>query len=214
MTGAAQATDEREKIADQSENERQLVLFQLSGESYGVDIYSVQRLIQVPEITKVPRAPTFVEGVIDVRGDIIPVINLLKRFRISDAEIRGDGRIVITEIGDQIVGFLVDAVSEVTKLSEDDIEPPSAVVARKDTGFISGIGKQPKGDRNLLIIVLDVEKVLAEEELAYIEQVSDEFSDRPKSMAEHAAAAAEAEVEAASDEEDASEEEMLDEEVA
>ncbi len=214
MTGPAQATDERERIADKSENERQLVLFQLSGESYGVDIYSVQRLIQVPEITRVPRAPTFVEGVIDVRGDIIPVINLLKRFGISDAEARDDGRIVITEIGDQIVGFLVDAVSEVTTLLEDDIEPPSAVVAGKGTEFISGIGKQGKGDNNLLIIVLDVERLLGQQDLAYIEQVSDEFSDRPESMAEHAAAAEEAEVQAASDEEDASEDEMLDEEIA
>jgi purine-binding chemotaxis protein CheW len=188
MTGATETTEERERTATGTDNERQLVLFQLSGENYGVDIYSVQRLIQVPEVTKVPRAPAFVEGVIDVRGDIIPVINLLKRFGISDAELRGDGRIVITEIGDQIVGFLVDAVSEVTTLSEHDIEPPSAVVAGKDTDFISGIGKQAQGESNILIIVLDVHKVLGDHELAYIEQV-----------AEHPAVAQAVEADAASD---------------
>ncbi len=213
MTGAVETADEREKTASKAEDERQLVLFQLSGENYGVDIYSVQRLIQVPEITKVPKAPTFVEGVIDVRGDIIPVINLLKRFGISNAEVRGNGRIVITEIGDQIVGFLVDAVSEVTRLSEHDIEPPSAVVAGKDTEFISGIGKQAHGDKNLLIIVLDVEKVLGQQELAYIEQFSDEYDEPPESMTEGAAAPEETEAAAASDEEP-DDEEMAAEKVA
>ena len=208
MTGAAETTEERERIAARADNERQLVLFQLSGENYGVDIYSVQRLIQVPEITKVPRAPNFVEGVIDVRGDIIPVINLLKRFGIADTEMQGDGRIVITEIGDQIVGFLVDAVSEVTTLSNDDIEPPSAVVAGKDTEFISGIGKQAKGDKNMLIIVLDVHKVLGEQELTYVEQVSEEFSERSKSMAEDAVVAEEAELEAGSGEQNVPQQEI------
>ena len=158
------------------DREQQLVLFQLGDEDYGVDIYSVQRLIQVPEITRVPRAPSYVEGVIDVRGDIIPVINLKQRFRFDNTEVGEDGRIVITEIGDQIVGFLVDAVSEVTRLSDADIEPPSSVVAGGEAEFISGIGKQKSSansSSSRLIIVLDVLKVLGQQETAYLEKVSD-----------------------------------------
>ncbi len=167
MQGAQSKTD------DQYDDERQLVCFQLGGENYGVDIYSVQRLIQVPAITRVPRAPDFVEGIIDVRGDIIPVINLLKRFGSPRSEISDDDRIVITEIGDQIVGLLVDAVSEVTRLPEDDIEPPSEVVSGVHSEFIAGIGKQQRGDTSRLIIVLDVGKVLTEGQQDYLGGVAE-----------------------------------------
>lgn len=174
MTQIAQAQTQgaQSRSNDQFDDERQLVCFQLGGENYGVDIYSVQRLIQVPEITRVPRAPDFVEGIIDVRGDIIPVINLLKRFGIPESKINDDDRIVITEIGDQIVGLLVDAVSEVTRLPEEDIEPPSDVVSGINSEFIGGIGKQQRGDGSRLIIVLDVEKVLTEGQQDYLGGVS------------------------------------------
>ncbi len=150
-----------------TDDEHQLVLFQLSDEDYGVDIYSVQRLIQVPEVTRVPQAPEYVEGVIDVRGDIIPVINLKKRFGFDTTEVSGDGRIVITETGEHIVGFLVDAVSEVTRLSNEDIEPPAPVVVGDRADYVAGIGKQSASGSNTsrLIIVLDVAKVLAAEEV-------------------------------------------------
>jgi purine-binding chemotaxis protein CheW len=153
--------------------EQQLVLFQLEGEDYGVDIYNVQRLIQIPEITPVPRAPDFVAGVIEVRGDIIPVINLKTRFGFEKTDVEKSGRIVITEIGEQIVGFLVDAISEVTRLSEDDIEPPSSVVKSVDTQFISGVGKQKKDDRSRLIIILDVQKLLNRGEQALMQEIGD-----------------------------------------
>lgn len=150
-----------------TDDEHQLVLFQLSDEDYGVDIYSVQRLIQVPEVTRVPQAPEYVEGVIDVRGDIIPVINLKKRFGFDTTDVSGDGRIVITETGEHIVGFLVDAVSEVTRLSNEDIEPPAPVVVGDRADYVAGIGKQSVSGSNTsrLIIVLDVAKVLAAEEV-------------------------------------------------
>jgi len=172
-------TGEKEAVRDM-ESERQFVLFQLAGEDYGVDIYSVQRLIQVPEITRVPRSPSFVAGVVDVRGDIIPVINLKKRFGFENTEVDENGRIVIVEIGDQIVGFLVDGVSEVTRLAKDDIEPPSGVVVSKaGAEFIAGIGKQRTQDRNRLIIVLEPEKVLSEDEQVRL----DEFTMNQKSGA-------------------------------
>ncbi len=165
-----------EETHQQIEEEQQLVLFQLGGEDYGVDIYGVQRLIQVPEITAVPRSPVFVAGVIDVRGDVIPVINLKKRFGFANTEVGDKGRIVITEIGDQIVGFLVDGVSEVTRLAAEDIEPPADIVVGADTDFIAGIGKQTTGDKSRLIIVLDVAKVLSHHEQAYLEDFSEQIN--------------------------------------
>lgn len=185
MTQAADTAiqDKRHKSQEQFDDEQQLVLFQLGGENYGVDIYSVQRLIQVPDITTVPRAPGFVEGVIDVRGDIIPVINLLKRFGIPDTNVSDDGRIVITEIGEQIVGLLVDAVSEVTRLPKEDIEAPSDVVRGVNSDFIAGIGKQQQGDTGRLIIVLDVEKVLSEDQ-EYLAEVSSDYSSETTAAAD------------------------------
>jgi purine-binding chemotaxis protein CheW len=150
------------------QDEQQLVLFQVSGEDYGIDICEVQRLIEVPEITRVPRAPDFVAGVIDVRGDIIPVINLKKRFGFENTDIGENGRIVIVEIGDQIVGFLVDGVSEVTRLAGEDIEPPGEVVEGTDSDFIAGIGKQLKDGKHRLIVVLDPSRILTREDLQTI----------------------------------------------
>ena len=156
-----------------TERDQQLVLFQLGQEDYGVNIYSVQRLIQVPEITRVPRAPGYVEGVIDVRGDIIPVVNLKKRFGFDHTQVGDNGRVVITEIGEQIVGFLVDAVSEVTRLANEDIEPPNAVVLGDEADYVAGIGKQAGAGTNSsrLIIVLDVRKVLAIDEVQSLRDV-------------------------------------------
>lgn len=152
------------QAARSSGEEQQLVLFQLAGENYGVDIYLVQRLIEVPEITRIPRAPEFIAGVIDVRGDIIPVVNLKRRFGFSDTEVNQQGRLVIVEIGDQTVAFLVDGVSEVTRLAREDIEPPSELVTSTGTQFIAGIGKQNLGEQERLIIVLSPEKVLSQQE--------------------------------------------------
>jgi len=168
------ATDISETATD---SERQLVVFQLAGEDYGVDTHSVQRLIQVPPITSVPQSPELVAGVIDVRGDIIPVINLKRRFGFGDTQFDAKANIVITDIGGQIVGFLVDGVSEVTRLAAEDVEPPSAVVSRgdSDTTCIVGIGKQQRGDEgSRLIKLLDIEKLLAEDEQAHLKTVSEQ----------------------------------------
>jgi purine-binding chemotaxis protein CheW len=144
----------------------------------------------------VPRAPDFVAGVIEVRGDIIPVINLKTRFGFEKTDVEKSGRIVITEIGEQIVGFLVDAISEVTRLSEDDIEPPSSVVEDVDTEFIAGVGKQKKDDKGRLIIILDVQKLLNRVEQAAVQDigaasaVAQSSSDQQAAAAEQTAAAA------------------------
>ena len=114
--------------------ERQLVIFDLAAESYGVDINAVQGIIRMQTITKVPRTPEFVEGVINLRGEVIPVVDLRKRFGLTATEETKDSRIVVVYIGGQQVGMVVDAVTEVLRISADSIEPPRAVTESSDGG--------------------------------------------------------------------------------
>lgn len=116
-------------------DEKQLVIFDLAEETYGVDIGSVREIIRIQEITKVPRTPEFVEGVINLRGKVIPVIALRKRFRFHQAEATKDTRIVVVDIGGTDIGVVVDAVTEVLRLSGDAVEPPTGVITTADPKF-------------------------------------------------------------------------------
>ena len=141
-------------------DERQLVVFQAGAELYGVDISRVHEIIRFQTVTRVPRAPAFVEGVINLRGKVIPVVDLRRRFGLAIAEHTRASRIVVVEIGDQVVGIVVDAVSEVLHINAAIVEPPSPVVAGLDTEYLQGIAKLP--DR--LIVLLDLDRVLARDE--------------------------------------------------
>ena len=141
-------------------DERQLVVFQLDAEFYGVDIARVHEIIRLQTVTRVPRTPAFVEGVINLRGKVIPVIDLRKRFGLPSAEHTRASRIVVVETGDQVVGIIVDGVSEVLRVSESIVEPPSPVVAGIESEYIHGIAKLPER----LVILLDLNRVMAREE--------------------------------------------------
>ena len=141
-------------------DERQLVVFQLGAELYGVEISRVHEIIRLMAITRVPRAPSFVEGVINLRGKVIPVVDLRRRFGLPQAEHTRASRIVVVELGEHVVGIIVDAVSEVLRVNTATIEPPSPVVAGIDSEYLSGIAKVDEQ----LIILLDLDRVLAREE--------------------------------------------------
>jgi purine-binding chemotaxis protein CheW len=145
--------------------ERQLVVFELGAELYGVEIARVHEIIRLQSITRVPRAPAFVEGVINLRGKVIPVVDLRRRFGLPTAEHTRASRIVVVEIGDQVVGVVVDGVSEVLRVDSATVEPPSPVVAGIDSEYLHGIAKLP--DR--LVILLDLDRVLAREERRALE---------------------------------------------
>jgi purine-binding chemotaxis protein CheW len=145
--------------------ERQLVVFQLGAELYGVEIARVHEIIRLQTVTRVPRAPSFVEGVINLRGKVIPVVDLRRRFGLPTAEHTRATRIVVVEIGDQVVGIIVDSVSEVLRVNSSTVEPPSPVVAGIDSEYLHGIAKLP--DR--LVILLDLDRVLAREERRALE---------------------------------------------
>ncbi len=140
--------------------EQQLVVFDLNDEAYGVDIGSVREIIRLQEITRVPCTPDFVEGVINLRGKVIPVVELRKRFSLLVQDRTKENRIVNVDIGGQEIGMVVDAVTEVLRISADAVEPPSSVITTADSGYLRGIARIDER----LIILLDLDQVLSTEE--------------------------------------------------
>jgi purine-binding chemotaxis protein CheW len=145
--------------------ERQLVIFSLGDELYGVDIAAVEGIIKMQAITAVPHAPPFVEGVTNLRGKVLPVIDLRKRFGLNASQATRDSRIVTVEVAGLKVGMVVDGVSEVLRVPEEAIVPPSPLVTTVDSAFITGIAKV--ADR--LIILLDLGQVMSVEEQAQLQ---------------------------------------------
>lgn len=147
--------------------EEQVVVFRVDHEVYGIDIAAVHEIIVWQPVTRVPRAPGFVEGIINLRGSVIPVIDLRRRFGLPPGERGRHTRIVVVEIGRVMVGLVVDGVSEVLRIPAGAIEPPSEVIAGVDTEFIRGIARVD----SRLVILLDPERILARDERRSLEEV-------------------------------------------
>ncbi|UCD35434.1 MAG: chemotaxis protein CheW [Nitrospiraceae bacterium] len=144
------------KTSAVSDDVLQFVTFTLNNEHYAVDILNVQEINRITEITRVPNSPDYVEGVINLRGKVIPVINLRRKFHLADRETDETSRIIIMEIGGITNGLIVDSVSEVLRVPSSVIEPPPAVSSDMGSKFIKGIAKLE--DR--LIILLDIDKLV------------------------------------------------------
>lgn len=138
----------------------QLVSFKLQNEEYGVDILAVQEINRILPITKVPNSPYFIEGVINLRGRIIPVVDLRKKFGFTERKPDKDTRIMVVDVEGKIVGLVVDGVSEVLRLTPDAIEPPPLMIADLKTEYIRGVGKL----KDRLLILLDLKMVLSKNE--------------------------------------------------
>ncbi|MEJ5228359.1 chemotaxis protein CheW, partial [Thermodesulfovibrio sp.] len=134
----------------------------LGGEEYAVDILKVQEINRMKEITRVPNAPYYVEGVINLRGKVIPVVSLRKFFGLPEEEDRLKQKIMIMDIQGVTMGLIVDTVSEVLRISSSIVEPPPAMTSSVSSEFISGIAKLE--DR--LIILLDMDRLIGKEETA------------------------------------------------
>ena len=156
----------------QTQAEEQLVVFTLANETYGIAISTVNEIIRMQAITEVPRTPDFVEGVINLRGRIVPVIDLRKRFSLEAGEETQASRIMVVEIQGLTVGMIVDSVSEVLRLPSDSIEPTPPMVAGVEAAYLKGVGKWD--DR--LIILLDIEKVLYSTEQEELASSLEEYS--------------------------------------
>lgn len=151
--------------------ERQLVVFSLYQEEFGCEITQVKEIIKPPSITKLPHVSDYIKGVTNIRGEIIPVISLRKRFGLEEQEVTQDTRVIIVEINGSQVGFVVDAVAEVLRIPETAIEPPPRSIAGLKSDYLKGVGKV--GDR--LLILLEVNKILTSEEQIELKTV-EEFS--------------------------------------
>ena len=140
--------------------EKQFVVFQIAQEHYGVDISGVREILRLPEITRMPSLPEFVEGIINPRGTVIPVIDLHTRFGLPERENTNATRVMVLNVGKSLVGAVVDSVSEVLSISEDEIERVDMFSVRVSSEYITGVAKL----ENRLVILLDYEKVLSDGE--------------------------------------------------
>lgn len=138
--------------ASSDDAEVQYVTFSLAGQEYGAPIAQVQEIIRVPKIFKVPRAPEFVEGVVNIRGQVVPVVDLRMRFGLAKERRDEASRIVVADIGGIRTGLVVDAVKEVLKLPARDIDEVPELIITEEAGFLSGIGKARKGERILILV--------------------------------------------------------------
>ncbi len=154
----AQRTEIMQNTADLlSEDIMKLVGFKLENELFGLNILTVKEIIRMERITRVPKAPFFIEGIIDMRGIIIPVFNLRKRFNINpDKAMEESNKIIVIEQDDKYVGLIVDSVTEVIRLPEKNVEPPPSTIGGVESEYIIGVGKL----NDLIIILLDVSKIL------------------------------------------------------
>lgn len=150
-----------------AEDIRQFVEFKLGDEEYGIDILQVKTIERMMPITRVPKTPDFVEGVINLRGEIVPVIDLKKRFDLPPGEVTDSTRIIIASIDDLTVGMIVDAATEVIQLSQDDIEPAPPIIGGIDANYLDGVGKID----GRLLILLNVAKLLKPQEINQLAQM-------------------------------------------
>jgi len=145
---------EERKAAEATEH---LATFFLSREEYGIDVRLVQEIIRITEITPVPRAPESIKGVINLRGQIIPVVDLKKKLGLGDVDLGRRARIVVVKLRERLVGLLVDAASQVLKVPVSSIDPAPDAVVEIEADYIRGVAKLP--DR--LIILMDLHKILS-----------------------------------------------------
>jgi purine-binding chemotaxis protein CheW len=143
------------------EKELHLVGFRVGRETFGVPIGMVREIVRLPEITAVPNAADFIEGVINLRGKIVPVVDLRKRFKDAAIENGRKSRILVAEVDGQPVGLIVNSASEVLKIPPADVEVPRNLFSEGELSYISGVGKL--GGR--LILIVDLTKVLQRSEL-------------------------------------------------
>ncbi len=152
-----------------SDGELQLVAFKIGVEEFGVEIMKVQEIIRMTNITRIPQAPDYIRGIINLRGRIIVVINLNVVLGMETKEQDENTRIIVANIDDTVMGFVVDSVSEVIRLSQKSVEPAPAVIADKiGTEYVMGVGKLD----NRLLILLNLDKILGAKELHSIQSIS------------------------------------------
>ena len=148
--------------------ELHIVGFRVGRETYGVPITALREIVRVPEITAVPDAPEHVEGVINLRGKIIPIVDLRKRLGFEGKSYDKSTRIIVIELDGMVLGFIVDSVSEVLRISDSTVEPPPSLVAGVESDYIEGVGKL----NNRLLILLELKKIFSASDRKELEKAA------------------------------------------
>lgn len=148
--------------------ENQYVVFKLNKGEFGIDIMNVKEISPYVESTHLPNTPKFMEGVINYRGNVIPTINLRKMFLLEEVEHDKDTRIIIINLNDKEVGFVVDEASQTVRLDDKDIDPAPDIASEIEKRYITGVGKL---DEDRLLILIDLNRVLSNEEIQEIEEL-------------------------------------------
>jgi purine-binding chemotaxis protein CheW len=164
MSTAIEETTVREHAAVKGVGSMQLVSFRLAQEEYGIEITRVREIILMGEITRVPQTPSYVKGLINLRSTVIPVIDLRIRFGLAEAEVTDESRIMVVNVAGKTIGIVVDAVSEVLRVSSEQIAPPPPTVVSLGTEYLTGLVKLEKQ----LLLLLDIDKLLGAEERAVL----------------------------------------------
>jgi purine-binding chemotaxis protein CheW len=151
------------------EKDIQVVGFRIGNETFGVKISSVREIVRVPEITAIPSAPEAVEGVINLRGKIVPVMDLRKRFGHQEIQPDKKNRILVVELENKLVGLIVNAASEVLKIPPSDIAAPGTLFPEGESSYVTGVGKL----KGRLIILLNISKLLHGQEFKRFEEVAE-----------------------------------------
>lgn len=145
----------------------QLVSFEVGKEEFAIEILAVQEIIRMMPITAVPHSPAAVEGVLNLRGQVTPVVDLRKRFDLEPREHGQDSRIVVVEVGGHMLGFIVDRVNEVLRVNSNIVEPTPALTCGIDSDYVRGVGKMD--DR--LLILLDLDRLFQQDDIEALKQV-------------------------------------------
>lgn len=148
--------------------ENQYVVFKLGKGEFGIDIMNVKEIGPYEESISLPNTPSFIEGVINHRGKVIPIVNLKKRLSLGESEITKDTRIIVISLDEKEIGFIVDEASQTFRLNDDQIDPAPTFISGVDKRYITGVGKL---DEKRLLILIDLKKILSENEIEEIESL-------------------------------------------
>ena len=148
-----------------AEEVKQLISFTVGAEEYGLELLRVKEVIRMRQITWLPKAPSCIKGIINLRGDVIPIVDLRDRFGLESIEQTAMTRVIVVEVDGRLIGMVVDSASQVVRLPADQFDPPPPMVGDRAQAFITGVGKMD----GKLILTIDAERILRADELNQID---------------------------------------------
>jgi len=168
-TATVDNTEHREVRTTYSRDDQQYLIFNLADEYYGVDILKVQEIKGYTTVTRIPNTPDFLKGVLNLRGTIVPIVDLRVKFGMGVTEPTAFTVVVVVNVRNRVMGFLVDAVSDVLDMNAKNIQPPPDMGSSVDITFVAGIGNA----QDRLVTLLDIDRVLTEEEVTVVGEIQD-----------------------------------------